>query len=91
MFKIYKAKVENQHNKKIKTFRYDRGGEYYGRCDGSGRCPGPFVNFLKERDIVAQYTMTGAHHQNSVAERRNCTIKDIIRSMIVHTILSESL
>ena len=30
-FKIFKAEVENQHNKKIKIVRSDRGGEYYGR------------------------------------------------------------
>jgi hypothetical protein len=30
-FKIFKAEVENQHNKKIKIVRSDRGGEYYER------------------------------------------------------------
>ena len=45
MFKIYKAEVENQLNRKIKVIRSDRGGEYYGRYDGSGRCPELFVNF----------------------------------------------
>jgi hypothetical protein len=29
-FKIFKAEVENQHNKKIKIVRSGRGGEYYG-------------------------------------------------------------
>ena len=37
MFKIYKAKVENQLNRKIKAVRSDRGGEYYDRYDGSSR------------------------------------------------------
>ena len=45
MFKFYKAEVENQLNRKIKAIRYDRGGEYYGRYDGSDRCPGSFANF----------------------------------------------
>ena len=45
MFKIYKAEVENQLNRKIKVVRSDRGGEYYDRYDGSGRCPESFVNF----------------------------------------------
>jgi len=45
MFKIYKAEVHNQLNRKIKVVRSDHGGEQYGRYDGSGRCPGPFVNF----------------------------------------------
>ena len=45
MFKIYKAKVENQLNRNIKAVRSDRGGEYYGRYNGSGRCPESVVNF----------------------------------------------
>jgi len=31
MFKIYKAEVENQLNRKIKVIRSDRGSEYYDR------------------------------------------------------------
>ena len=53
MFKIYKAEVKNQLNRKIKAVRSDRGGEYYDRYDGSGRCPRPFANFLNECGIVA--------------------------------------
>jgi len=47
MFKICKAEVKNQHNRKIKAVRSDHGGEYYGRYDLSGRCPGPFAIFWK--------------------------------------------
>ena len=43
MFKIYKAEVENQHNRKIKAVRSHRGGEYYGRYDRSGRCHKDFL------------------------------------------------
>ena len=35
VFKAYKAEVENQLDKKIKAVKYDRGGEYYSRYDGS--------------------------------------------------------
>ena len=53
MFKNYKAEVENQLNKRIKSVRFDRGGEYYGRYDGSGeQRPGPFAKFLEECGIV---------------------------------------
>ncbi|XP_028079583.1 uncharacterized protein LOC114281329 [Camellia sinensis] len=31
MFKLYKAEVENQLGRRIKSVRSDRGGEYYGR------------------------------------------------------------
>jgi len=69
VFKIYEVEVENQQNRKIKGVRSDRGGEYYGRYDGSGRCPGPFANFLEECGIVARYTMPGMPRQNGVAKR----------------------
>ena len=91
MFKIYKSEVENQQNRKIKAMRYDHGGEYYGIYDGLGRCPGPFVNFLKECDIVAQYIIPRTPRQNGVAERQNRTLKNMVRSIITHTTLPESL
>jgi len=52
IFKIYKAEIENQQNRKIKTVRSDRSGEYYGRYNESSRYLGSFVNFLKECSIV---------------------------------------
>ena len=35
VFKAFKIEVENQLCKKIKAVKSDRGGEYYGRYDGS--------------------------------------------------------
>ncbi|KAJ9535448.1 hypothetical protein OSB04_un001427, partial [Centaurea solstitialis] len=92
VFKDFKAEVELQLGKKIKAVRSDRGGEYYGRYDGSGeQRPGPFALFLKECGIVPQYTMLGSPRMNGVAERRNRTLKDMVRSMISHTSLPEPL
>jgi len=58
-FKIFKAEVENQLDRKIKVVRSDRGGEYYGRHIPYGQVPGPFARFLQENGIVAQYSMSG--------------------------------
>ncbi|KAL3613382.1 hypothetical protein CASFOL_042795 [Castilleja foliolosa] len=92
MFKIFKAEVENQLGKKIKCVKSDRGGEYYGRYDGSGeQRPGPFAVFLEECGIVPQYTMPGSPSMSGVAERRNWTLKDMVRSMISHSTLPASL
>ena len=92
VFKNFKAEVENQLNKRIKSVRSDRGGEYYGRYDGSGeQRPGPFAKYLEECGIVPQYTMPGSPTMNGVAERRNRTLKDMVRSMICHSTLPESL
>ena len=92
MFKNYKAEVENQLDKRIKSVISDSGGEYYGRHDGLGaQRPGPFVKFLKECSIIPQYTMTRSPSMNGVAERQNRTLKDMARSMITHFTLPESL
>ena len=76
----------------IHADRSDRGDEYYGRYDGSGeQRPGPFAQFFKECGIVPQYTMPGSPSMNGVAERRNRTLKDMVRSMIARTTLPKSL
>jgi hypothetical protein len=90
-FKIFKAEVENQHNIKIKLVRSDRGGEYYGRHTPYGQVPGPFVRFLQENGIVAQYSMSGDPQQNRVSERRNRTLMDMMRSMLSYSTLPISL
>nr|KAJ0189297.1 hypothetical protein LSAT_V11C800450030 [Lactuca sativa] len=92
VFKSFKLEAENQLNKKIKCVRSDRGGEYYGRYDESGeQRSGPFAKFLEECGIVPQYTMPGSPSMNGVSERRNRTLKDMVRSMISHSTLPESL
>jgi transposase InsO family protein len=73
-FKIFKGEVENQHDKRIKIARSDRGGEYYGRHTPFGQVPGPFARFLHETSIVAQYSIPGKPQQNGVAERHNRTL-----------------
>ncbi|XP_073107248.1 uncharacterized protein [Elaeis guineensis] len=78
-FKIFKEEVEKQYGKQIKIVRSDRGGEFYGRYIEDGQAPDPFVRFLKEHSIVAQYTMPGSPDQNGVAERRNRTLLDMMR------------
>jgi hypothetical protein len=43
---------------------------------------GPFAQFLKEECIVAQYTILSTLQQNGVAERRNHTLMDMVKSML---------
>lgn len=86
-FKIFKAEVENQHDKRIKIVRSDRGGEYYGRHTPYGQVDGPFAKFLQETGIVAQYSMLGEPQQNGVDERRNRTLMDMVRSMMSYSTL----
>ena len=80
-FKVFKAEVEKQCEKQINVVRSDRGGEYYGRYIENRQAPGPFSRFLQEHVIVAQYTMPSSPKQNGLAERRNRTLMDMVRSM----------
>jgi hypothetical protein len=90
-FKVFKAEVENQHNIKIKIVRSDHGGEYCGRHTPYGQVPGPFARFLQENVIVTQYLMPGDPQRNGVAERRNHTLMDMVRSMLSYSTLPISL
>ena len=68
--------------------RSDRGGEFYGRNDASGKqCPGSFAEYMEQSRIFPQYTMQGTPIMNDIAERRNWTLQDMMRSMIVESSL----
>ena len=66
-------------------------GEYYGKHGDLGQCLGPFAEFLQSYGIKPQYTMPGTPEQNGVAERRNRTLMDMVRSMMSRTKLPQYL
>src|SRR3954466_15232400 len=72
-FKEFQSEVENQHNKKIKFLRSDRGGEYLSY---------EFGEHLKKCGILSQLTMPGTPQRNGVSERRNRTLLDMVHSMM---------
>src|SRR3954469_11626905 len=80
-FKEFQSEVENQLGKKIKNLRSDRGGEYLSH---------EFGTHLKTCGIVPQLTPAGTPQRNGVAERRNRTLLDSVRSMMSHTDLPVS-
>ena len=88
---VFVNEVEKQLDRKVKIVRSDRSGEYYGKYDESGQNPGPFAKFLERHGICAQYTMPGTPQQNGVAERRNRTLLDMVRSMMSNSSLPKSL
>ncbi|XP_074313540.1 uncharacterized protein LOC141648719 [Silene latifolia] len=91
VLEIFINEVERQLEKKVKIVRSDRGGEFYGRFTENGQCPGPFAKLLESRGICAQYTMPGTPQQNGVAERRNRTLMEMVRSMLSSCYLPLSL
>ncbi|KAL0405601.1 UNVERIFIED_CONTAM: hypothetical protein Slati_3874000, partial [Sesamum latifolium] len=80
-FKEYRLEVENQTNRKIKVLQSDRGGEYLS---------GEFIDYLKENGILSQWAPPGTPQLNRVAERRNRTLLDMVRSMMSFTELPPS-
>ena len=72
-FKEFKAESKKQLGRHIKSLRSDRGGEYMSI---------EFVSFLKERGILSQFSAPGTPQQNGVAEKRNRTLLDMVRSMM---------
>lgn len=91
VLEVFITEVERQLDRKVKIVRSDRGGEYYGRYDELGQHPGPFAKLLEKRGICAEYTMPGTPQQNGVAERRNRTLMDMVRSMLSYSTVPISL
>ena len=54
VFKEFKVKRKFQKNKKLKVVRSNKGGEFYGRYDETGRNPRQFAIYLHECGIDAQ-------------------------------------
>ena len=59
VLEVFINEVERQLDRKVKVVRSDRGGEFYGKFNESGQCPGPFAKLLESRGICTQYTMPG--------------------------------
>jgi len=72
-FKEYKAKVERETGRKIKSLRCDGGGEYTGNT---------FRTYLREHGITQHITPPYTPEHNGIAERANRTIMDMVRCMI---------
>ena len=66
--------VENQIERTIKTLRTDRGREYLSK---------QFRELCENKGIRRQLTIPETSQQNGVAERRNRTLLDMVRSMMV--------
>ncbi|KAJ7980886.1 Retrovirus-related Pol polyprotein from transposon TNT 1-94 [Quillaja saponaria] len=72
-FKSFKARVENETGRTIKTLRTDRGGEY---------CSKEFENFCEAHGIRRELTTAYTPQQNGVSERKNRTILNMVRSLL---------
>lgn len=73
-FKTFKLMVENQLHCRITCLRSDRGGEYMST---------EFQNFCTQAGIRRQLTVANAPHQNGIAERKNRTLLEAARSILI--------
>ena len=80
-FKIYKAEVENQLDRKIKRLRSDRGGEYFSN---------EFDAFYVEHGIIHERKPPYSPQSNGVAERKNRTLTDLVNAMLDTSGLSKA-
>ncbi|CAA0811306.1 cysteine-rich RLK (RECEPTOR-like protein kinase) 8, partial [Striga hermonthica] len=76
----YKAVVEKQLGKSIKSLRSDHSGEYLSN---------EFGNYLTDNGITSQLTAPGTPQQNGVAERRNMTLMEMVRAMMSYSSLPD--
>jgi transposase InsO family protein len=79
--KPYKTEVENQLEKKIKYFRFDRGGEYFSN---------EFDLCYYKHGIIHEWTPPYLSQSNGVAKRKNYTLIDLVNTMLDMTGLSKT-
>jgi IS30 family transposase len=72
-FQEFKAEIKNLTNKKIKTLRIDNGGEYTSK---------EFIEFCKSAGIRRELTVPHNPQQNGVAERKNRSIEEMVKSVL---------
>jgi transposase InsO family protein len=72
-FKEFKAFIENLSEIKINILRSYNGGEYTSK---------EFANFFKDVGIKRELTTPYNPQQNGVAERKNKTIMEAVKTMI---------
>lgn len=80
-FKIFKAFVENQTERKIQICRTDNGSEYKSKA---------FNDFCKKNGIQQQFTTAYTPQQNGVAERMNRSIVEKAKCLLFDANLPKS-
>lgn len=72
-FHEFKNEVENMTERKIKTLRFDNGGEYTFK---------ELITFCKEARIKRELIFPYNPEQNGLDERKKRTIEDCVRAML---------
>jgi hypothetical protein len=73
-YQAFGTMVHTEYDSSIHIFRPDYTGEYLSR---------PLHHFLYEQGTLPQYTCTGAHAQNGVADCKHCHLLEIARALLL--------
>lgn len=76
MFKVFKNQVENQIGGRIKCLRSNRGGEFTSE---------DFTKYYEKHGIRRQLSAARTPQQNGVVERKNRTMQEMIRTMLIES------
>lgn len=79
--KQFIALCENKFGRKPKMIRSDRGGEYTSK---------ELITYLKSHGIQIQLTAADCPQQNGTAERKNRTLMEMTRCMLIDANLSDN-
>ena len=79
-FKVYKEMVENEMDSKIKCLRSDNGREFTSK---------EFIAYCNNYGIKRQFSIARTPQQNGVVERKNRTIQEMARTMLMDSKLTD--
>jgi hypothetical protein len=78
-FKVYKEKVENEMDSKIKCLRSDNGAEFTSK---------EFMDYCSRNGIKGKFFISRTPQQNGVVERKNMKIQEMARTMLMDSKLT---
>jgi transposase InsO family protein len=78
-FKIYKEMIENEMDSKIKFLRSDNGREFTSK---------EFMDYFSSNGIKMQFFIARTPQQNGVVERKNMTVQEMARTMLMDSKLT---
>jgi hypothetical protein len=79
-FKIYKETVENEMDSRIKCLRYDNGGDFTSK---------EFMDYCSSHGIKRKFFISRTPQQNGVVERKNKTVQEMARTMLMDSKLTD--
>jgi hypothetical protein len=79
-FKIYKEMVENEMDSKIKCLRFYNGGEFTSK---------EFIEYCNSHGIKRQFSVARTPQQNGVVDRKNMTVQEMARTMLMDSKLTD--